>query len=115
MNEQLPSFDELKELAANDPYQLEAIRNSHINHALTTASPRFKRKLAGLQFKIDAEREKHHSSPLGSCIKIYEMMNDSFSDLQEALNRFCENPLSQFDPPKHTAIDYSDNIVPFAR
>ncbi|WP_439133380.1 DUF3135 domain-containing protein [Pseudomaricurvus sp.] len=79
------SFDELAELAQSDPQAFEAYRSQQIDNVINEAPEYLRHRLRGLQFQVDAQRSLH-DSPLGSCIKISQMMHDSFAQLQTALN-----------------------------
>lgn len=117
MNEKIPSFDELMDIAANDPSQFENLRQALIDDAIEAAPSDYRRRLTGLQFTIDAERQKHKSSPMGSCLRIYELMQESFAELQQSLNLFCENPFAATEiltHNKHTQVPL-DNLVEFKR
>ena len=76
----LPDFDQLRLLAEQDPAKLEQLRQAHIEAILNRASPETRRRLQGLQFQIDGLRQtqKH---PLGACIKISCLMNDTLRKL----------------------------------
>lgn len=80
------SFDELKDLAANDPAAFEAYRSAQIEAAIGNAPSHMQRRLRGIQFQVDAQR-KIHNSPMGSCVKIYQMMQNSLGELNIMLNQ----------------------------
>ncbi len=80
----LPDFDELAKMAKEDPEALEALRLSACEELIQSAPQQYQRKLRGLQFRIDMERRKA-KTPMAACIKISEMMHDSFTKLREAL------------------------------
>ncbi len=80
----LPDFDELVKLAKENPEELERIRQQACEELIEEAPEQFKRKLRGLQFKIDMERRRART-PMASCLKISEMMHDSFGQLRKAL------------------------------
>lgn len=82
---QLPDFDELLELAENEPEALEALRQQHIQALLDESCPRIRRRLQGLQFQIDGVRRSQRH-PLGACIKISSLMNQSMQSLISQLN-----------------------------
>lgn len=85
MNKELPDFDTLKDLAKNDPDSLERLRQEHVAAIINRAPPEIQQRLRGLQFQIDAQR-KIHSSPMAACIKISQMMYESFTELRVMLN-----------------------------
>ncbi|MBL4794320.1 MAG: DUF3135 domain-containing protein [Pseudomonadales bacterium] len=81
----LPEFDELVRLAKTDPEALESLRADMCEKLILEAPADIRRRLRGLQFKIDMERERT-KTPMAACIKISEMMHDSFGRLRDALN-----------------------------
>ena len=83
----LLNFDELLTLAQTDPEALEALRQEHINRLIDNAPEQYQQRLKGLQFQIDAHRKIHSDSPLGSCMKISQMMHESFAELRGWLNQ----------------------------
>ncbi|MGB3621990.1 DUF3135 domain-containing protein [Ketobacter sp. MCCC 1A13808] len=85
MNHALPDFDQLKEMAENNPEQLEQLRIQLCEQVIQDAPEKYRRKLRGLQFRLDMERRKA-KSPMAACIAISGMMHDSFDRLRLALN-----------------------------
>jgi hypothetical protein len=86
----LPEFDELLKLSKEE---LEDLRKEYVEEVINSASTEDqKRKLRGLQFKIDMEREKS-KNPMDACIKISKMMHDSFLELRDKLKELQENNL----------------------
>ena len=88
MNDQcnLPSIDQLIEIAKKDPEALEAIRQREVEAFISSAPQEMQRRLQGLQFQIDCRRRLHKDSAMGSCIAISQMMMDSLQHLNEALH-----------------------------
>lgn len=85
MKNQLPGFDVLVEMARNDPQGLETLRRSLTEAVIEAASTEMTRKrLKGLQFRVDMERERA-STPLAATIRISEMMCKSLADLHRTL------------------------------
>lgn len=89
MQYDLPDFDTLLFMAKNDPKGLEALRKTLLKQLIESAPEETKKRLHGLQFQIDARRQLS-SNPMISCIKISEMMHDSFSSLRFLLNELTE-------------------------
>lgn len=85
MQQELPDFDTLKQMAEENPEGLEALRKRHVDALINNAPQAMQRRLRGLQFQIDAQREIH-STPMAACIKLSQMMYDSFSELRYLLN-----------------------------
>ncbi len=101
----LPSFDELMKLAQQDPEQLENLRQSCVDDIIDSAPDHFQRRLRGLQFQIDMEREKA-SNPVSSCIRISQMMHEGLANLHEVI---MQKPLADESAPATEAAD----IIPF--
>lgn len=101
----LPSFDELLKLAQQDPEKLESLRQSCVDDIIDSAPDQFQRRLRGLQFQIDMEREKA-SNPVSSCIRISQMMHEGLANLHEVIT---QKPL----PEENTAELEAADIIPF--
>jgi Protein of unknown function (DUF3135) len=82
---QLPSFDELMNLARERPEVLEEMRQNLCIEVIQSAPNRLKERLEGLQFRIDMERRLAKSA-VGACVRISSMMQDSLQELKQALN-----------------------------
>ena len=73
------------DLARNDPEQLERLRKRLTESVIATAGcDDRKRRLEGLQFRVDMERRRA-ATPLAATIKISEMMAQSLADLHRSL------------------------------
>ena len=90
MTSNITAFDDLLNLAA-DPQQLETYRQNEIQSIINQAPEYMRARLQGLQFQIDAHRELHDNSPLGSCLQLSKMMHDSFTKLQDSLNEAAQD------------------------
>jgi hypothetical protein len=99
----LPKFDELIKLAQHHPEALEKLREKHIEKLIDGAEVNYQPRLRGLQFQIDAHRSIHANSPLGSCMKISQMMHESFAELRGWLNQ-----MSEFNDPLRDIADKSE-------
>ncbi len=85
MKHKLPAFDVLVDLARNDPERLERLRRKLTSDIIESAPTEQRRKrLAGLQFRVDMERKKARS-PLQATIKISEMMCQSLAELHRSM------------------------------
>lgn len=85
MTIRLPGFDVMLDLARNDPDQLEALRKRLTESVIAAAdNDDRKRRLEGLQFRVDMERRRA-ATPLAATIKISEMMAQSLADLHRSL------------------------------
>jgi hypothetical protein len=60
-----------------------------VEKLITNAPEALRQRLRGVQFQIDAHRQLHASSPMGSCLKISELMHESFADLRIWLNKMA--------------------------
>lgn len=107
----LPSFDELKAMAAERPEELENLRKRMTDQILSDAPADRRRRLEGIVFKIDAERRRS-KNPLQACIRISQMMMDSVTDLRDAVNMLGVSPVVQ--PIQNEALRSAD-IVEFKR
>lgn len=99
----LPDFNELLALYEANPQALEQLRKTLVNDLIDRAAPNTQARLRGLQFQIDAQRQLS-SNPLGACVRMSKMMNQSFSQLVQKLNR----PLAASTSP-------SAKVLPFRR
>ena len=107
MKARLPAFEVLVDMARNDPEGLETLRRSLTNAVIATArSEDSRRRLLGLQFRVDLERRRA-STPLAATIRISEMMCRSLADLHASL----VTPLDDAVP----GDDRASNVVPFPR
>jgi hypothetical protein len=85
MRHKLPAFDVLVDMARNDPQRLEQLRLELTSRVIDSAATEQKRKrLEGLQFRVDLERRRARS-PLSATIKISEMMCHSLAELHRSM------------------------------
>ncbi len=106
MKYDLPSVDQLIELAKTNPEELERMRKQHVESLIARAPEHMQRRLRGLQFQIDSRRSLHEN-PMGSCMMISKMMLDSLSKLNSALHGVeVERP----DNAKQTGMA---SVIPF--
>ncbi len=106
MSTRLPAFDVLVDLARNDPEGLESLRRSLTTAVIDGASSdATKRRLEGLQFRVDVERERA-STPLAATIRISEMMCQSLAELHRSMVTSAEG---------QTENDSEAVILPFQR
>ncbi|HID98443.1 MAG TPA: DUF3135 domain-containing protein [Thermodesulfobacteriaceae bacterium] len=69
------NFDEWMELAKSDPDEFERRRSEEIESFIESTPERHKKRLRGLQWRIDMERKKCRT-PLASCIRLNEMLTE---------------------------------------
>jgi len=103
-NNPLPDHKTLRELAENSPEQLEFILRANIAALIETTSGNHRRRLQGLQFQIDVQRQLA-KNPMDSCIRISKMMHDSFIELNRVLTSFKEGQ-TVCDDKKESYIIY---------
>jgi hypothetical protein len=85
MKVRLPAFDVLVDMARNDPQGLETLRRSLTNAVITAApSEEARRRLRGLQFRVDMERRRA-ATPLAATIRISELMCRSLAKLHRSM------------------------------
>jgi len=94
MKPRLPAFEVLVDMARNDPQGLEKLRRSLTDAVIAAASNETtRRRLQGLQFRVDMERRRA-TTPLAATIRISEMMCRSLA----ALHRSMVAPATQALP-----------------
>jgi len=71
-------FDAVKELARTDPEAFEQYRQDVIEALIARAPERNRQHLRCLQWRIEQEL-KRASNPIAACVKLYQMMWDSFA------------------------------------
>jgi hypothetical protein len=76
-------FEVWATLARENPDEFERRRRAAIA-ALIASSPANRRRLEGMQFRIDMERRLAHS-PLKACLRVSAMMWDTFLELRTEL------------------------------
>lgn len=110
-----PNFDQLLKLANESPDALERFRQEQVELLINEAAPEQRRRLRGLQFQIDAQRHIYRDSPLASCVKLTQMMHESFAQLRVQLNQLTGltdpigSPIEALEPLE--ALAATDNKV----
>lgn len=89
-------FEVWARLAREDPEEFERRRRAAID-AVIVSSPQNRRRLEGVQFRIDMERKLAHT-PLKACLRVSEMMWDSFLELRSELAELSSRASSP--PPR---------------
>ncbi|MFA7281243.1 MAG: DUF3135 domain-containing protein [Sterolibacterium sp.] len=74
---ELPSHEELSRLAHDDPQAYETLRREFVENFIENAPDKYRKRLRGIQFRVDHERQLSHTA-LGSTVRVYKMMWDSF-------------------------------------
>jgi len=107
---ELPDFESLKYLAEENPEALEQLRLRYCQELIDSAPERLRRKLAGLLFRIDMESRLSRNS-IQRCIRLSQMMMESFTELQDALKCSSHLQTGNQKPPSRPV----DNIIQFPR
>lgn len=113
MRHDLPNFDKLRHLAQNDPDELERLRIQLCEELIHEAPENYRRRLRGLQFRIDMERRKA-KSPMAACITISGMMHDSFDKLRMALNE-AAGTVPNAEPAVSNSDTSAGKVLPFRK
>ncbi|MBI5922534.1 MAG: DUF3135 domain-containing protein [Betaproteobacteria bacterium] len=79
---ELPSHELLSHLAHKDPNAFETLRRELVENFIDNAPEKYRARLNGLQFRVDCERRVSRSA-LGSTLRIYKLMWESFSNLND--------------------------------
>jgi len=107
-------FDEWMRLAKEDPDAYESMREKMIQDVIDSTSPEVKRRMEGLQWKIDQIRTTS-TNPMSSCLKISQMMWENVTGEDGLLDhmRQLSDPVQEqkINKPKESAtiINISDN------
>ncbi len=109
----MPTFDELKDLAKRDPEGFERLRTELIEDCIRRSSARNQRRLKGLQFVIEARRLVA-DNPMKALLDIQAMMHDSFLRLQQALLAEQQRT-SQSSKPSEPKVPTGGRILQFRR
>ncbi|HVL02402.1 MAG TPA: DUF3135 domain-containing protein [Dongiaceae bacterium] len=108
----LPEFDQLREMAQKDPEGLERLRMQLCDQLIQSAPEAYRRKLRGLQFRVDMERRRA-KTPMAACIAISGMMHDSFDRLRQVLNEAASNASSSGHSQAEATT--AAKVLPFRR
>lgn len=103
----LLDFKAMSKLAQDDPQQLEAWLQEEVERLINSAPPHHQHRLRGLQFTIDMERRKANN-PMAACIRLSQLMHESFSKLRETLDQVQRANLE-------LETQESAKIIPFAK
>ena len=102
----MPTFDELRDLAQRDPEGFERLRKELIDDFISRSRENHQRRLRGRQFVIEARR-RVAGSPMKALLDIQGMMYDSVISLQQAL--------VDHQRPPESAAPTSTRVLPFRR
>jgi hypothetical protein len=104
-------FDSWAQLAKDDPAAFEVRRKQLLQQQLDAAPERMRKRLEGLQWRIDRVRDQSQH-PLGACIRISKMMWDGVlgdNGLVENLKRLSDAGTEVAERPRADA-----RILPFS-
>lgn len=107
---ELPSHEVLSQLAREDPQAYEALRLALIQGFIDSVPAGMKPRLRGIQFRVDCVRQLSRSA-LGSTVRVYKLMWESFLRLNESWHEAVQLPPSHAEP--HTARPGGARILEF--
>ncbi|MCK4744310.1 MAG: DUF3135 domain-containing protein [Sulfuriflexus sp.] len=102
-------FDDWLQLAMNDPDAFETARTAAIQAFLASTPAHSRKRLTGLQWRIDMMRESSRT-PMAACQAIYSMMWDKLAGdhgMLDSLKMFTNEGFDNLQPT-HNA-----DILPF--
>lgn len=95
----LPDFDTLLAMHRENSESLEKLRRRLTRKLLRSAPDSTRQRLEGLQFRIDMELRRA-SNPTARCLRLSDMMHDSFSRLNHCLHHPFDEVNTRHDRPK---------------
>ena len=101
-------FDDWCELASDDPDAFEAARSAVIEEFLGSVPSHSRKRLRGLQWRIDTIRDRS-SNPMAACLDIYGMMWDKLAGengMIETLQSFEKPHLLYKAPASAQILDF---------
>lgn len=105
-------FDEAAALARQDPEAYEQYRQDAVEALITRASSKNQQHLRRLQWRIDQER-KRAPNAAAACVKIYQMMWDSFAGDNGFVDIICNGNYPSRNAsdtaPKAKVLSFSDS------
>lgn len=85
----LPDFDTLKAMAERNEGELEALLQAEVDIILKGIPPEQKRRLLGLQFQINCQKELSHN-PVDCCVRLSNMLYLHYRQFRWILEEFKE-------------------------
>ena len=95
----LPDFDTLLAMHRENPEALEKLRRRLTRKLVRSAPASTRRRLEGLQFRIDMELQRA-TNPTARCIRLSGMMHDSFARLNHCLHHPFDEGYTRQNRPK---------------
>jgi hypothetical protein len=86
----LPDFETLKAMAERNEGELEVLLQAEIDLILQETPPERRRKLLGLQFQINCQKELSHN-PIDCCVRLSNMLSLYYRQMRWALEEFQVN------------------------
>lgn len=109
------NFDFWAGLAQCDPEAFEDLRSRYLQLAIERASPHHRRRLQGLQFRLDLERRRA-KTPMAACLKFSElMMNSLHDDLLPLLNGVATGSVNTVLQRTRRSSNEPARVIPFER
>ena len=107
-------FDAMSVIARDDPVEFERLRQAAIDKFIESAPQQRRKRLRGLQWRIDLERRGR--SPLSACLRISRMMWDHLLETNGLLglqSRFlCSDSPRQVSSASAKIIPFPDGNLP---
>jgi hypothetical protein len=90
-------FDQWAALARDDPAGFERQRRARVDALILRALPEQRRRLRGLQFRIDMERRRART-PMAACVRLQSLMWDTVAGPDGFYDRLLGmlRPVSRF-------------------
>lgn len=108
---ELPCFDKLKTLAAEDPVAFDRFRQDMCQDFINSIPPAHRPRMQAIQFRVD-HAIRRAKTPLAGLILVSGMMHDSLRQLSwrlEDLKEFALDPTREAPPaPPLAEIVYLD-------
>ena len=82
---ELPDFDTLLDMHRSDPESLDRLREKLTAELVEASSPQTRRRLSGLQFRINMELRRSGNAT-SRFIRLSAMMQDALAELNYCLN-----------------------------
>jgi len=100
------NFDHWMKLASEHPDAFERHRLDAIEEFFGQLPQQRRSRLQHLQWRIDMEIRRHHS-PLGSCIRIYQLMMESLDRQKAALDGLLCSETQELSTPSAKVIPFT--------
>jgi hypothetical protein len=95
-------FNTWAKLAKEDPAEFERWREATLRAAIDAAPEEHRKRLEGLQFRLNLERAKA-PTPLASCVRMNTLMWSGFHRLRKELMQIAEPGRAEEATPRSSA------------